>query len=258
MLTWTRMVSCTVLAENLNVVVIFVVTKFLSQNLSMPTPTVNLKAHHDVAMRYWIVFMHMAYKSSTPKKFQDYMHAVCNNEVKGPRLRVGIAESILVEEPSRLKTAVERLKNYEASSIDMSKIDGMHSFTYTPPSDDVPSPDFSTCFDDMFNEIKETTPESFEMWFEDSTEGGTETHVSAKSRLRLRPFVDTAYKLADRLGENAQKHLEEKTTEFNDWCSVQLSEKDDKKTQRENTCHFHKKSTRAQPNVSTTHTTCRS
>ena len=63
--------------------------------------------HHDVAMRYWIVFMHMAYKSSTPKKFQDYMHAVCNNEVKGPRLRVGIAESILVEEPSRLKTAVE-------------------------------------------------------------------------------------------------------------------------------------------------------
>ena len=79
--------------------------------------------HHDVAMRYWIIFMHMAYKSSTPQKIQQYMHRVCNDEVKGPRLRVGIAESIPVEEPSPVKSAVERLKNYDASSIDLSKVD---------------------------------------------------------------------------------------------------------------------------------------
>ena len=157
--------------------------------------------------------------------------------------------------------AVERLKNYDASSIDLSKVDGMHCFTYTPPSEDVTSPDFSSCFDEMFNEIKETTPESFERWFEASADGDTGTHVSAKnssSRTRLRPFVDTAYKLADRLGEDAQKHLEENLSEFNEWWSVQLSEKMLRKTQRENTCCFHKKSTRAQPNVFTTHTTCRS
>ena len=84
----------------------------------------------------------------------------------------------------------------------------------------------------MFNEIKETTPESFERWFEASADGDTGTHVSAKnssSRTRLRPFVDTAFKLADRLGDDAQKHLEEKLSEFNKWCSVQLSVKDAEK-----------------------------
>ena len=79
--------------------------------------------HHAVAMRYWIIFMHMAYKSSTPQKTQHCMHAVCNNEVKGPRLRVGIAESIPVEEPSPVNSVLERLKNYDASSIDLSKVD---------------------------------------------------------------------------------------------------------------------------------------
>ena len=157
--------------------------------------------------------MHMAYKSSAPQKILDCMHSLCNNEVKGPRLRVGIAESIPVEEPSPVKSALERLKKYDASSIDLSKVNGMHCFTYTPPLDDKTSPEISSYFDEMFDKIKETIPESFERWFKVSVDDGAGTHVSAKSssaRTRLRPFVDTAYKLADRLGKDAQKHLEDK------------------------------------------------
>ena len=188
--------------------------------------------HHDVAMRYWIVFMHMAYKSSTPQKILDCMHSLCNNKVKGPRLRVGIPECIPIEEPSPVRSALDRLKNYDASSIDLSKVDGMHCFTYSPPLDDQTSPDFLSFFETMMEDVIESTPESFGRWFQVSADDDGGTHVSAKSssaRTRLRPFVDSAYKLADRLGESAHQHLEEKLSEFNDWCSVQLAEKDAKK-----------------------------
>ena len=180
------------------------------------------------------------------------MHTLCNNEVKGPRLRVGIPECIPIEEPSPVRSALDRLKNYDASSIDLSKVDGMHCFTYSPPLDENMSLDFSSCFETLIEEVQKATPESFERWFSVSADDKSGTPGSTKkasARTRLRPFVDAAYQLADCLGESAQKHLEEKLSEFNDWCSVQLAEKDAEKIQRGNTFRFHKKSTRARPNV---------
>ena len=197
--------------------------------------------HHDVAMRYWIIFMHMAYKSSTPRKILHGMHALCNNKVEEPRLRLGIPQSIPVEEPSPVKLALDRLKNYDPSSIDLSKVDGMHCFTYSPPLDENMSPDFSSCFETMIEEVQKATPESFEKWFSVSADDKSGTPGSTKkasARTRLRPFVDAAYQLADCLGESAQKHLEEKLSEFNDWCSVQLAEKDAEKNTKRKSVPF--------------------
>ena len=88
----------------------------------------------------------------------------------------------------------------------------------------------------MIKEVQKATPESFERWFSVSADDESGTPGSAKkasSRTRLRPFVESAYKLADRLGDFAQQHLEEKLSEFNDWCSAQLAEKNaEKNTKR--------------------------
>ena len=161
------------------------------------------------------------------------MYVLYNNELKEPRLRVGITKSIPIEEPSPVKLALERLKNYDVSSIGLPRVDGMHCFTYTPSLDNGTSSDFLSCFDEMFDETKGTTPASIERWFKVSADDDTGTLILSKSssaQTRLRPFVDTAYKLADRLGEDAQQRLDEKLSEFNERCSVQPSEKDTKKS----------------------------
>lgn len=188
--------------------------------------------HHDVAMRYWISFMHLAYKSTTPLHIQKHLHSLCNNEVTGPKLRCEISDTLSIEPPSEPQSALERLKNYDPSCIDMKKVEGMHCFTYQPSANEDGALDVESVFDDMFDEIQTSTPNQFERWFEVISDPTSTTSLSTNktaSRATLRPLIDTAYKLADRLGHDAISKLEQTIADYNQWCSVELAEKDDAK-----------------------------
>ena len=182
--------------------------------------------HHDVALRYWSAFMHLAYKDTTPSNIQNIFHELCKNEVSGPKLRHPIDECIPVEEPSPLLPAIERLKNYDTANIDLSLVDGMYHTTFTPEIQDESNENISEQFLEMFNQIQDGISESTQTVFSESIDNhsfAADHSVGAgNSRQKMKGMMNTVYDLADRVGDEAVAKLEAAMNDFITWSSAQL------------------------------------
>ena len=90
-------------------------------------------------------------------------------------------------------------------------IDGMHCYTYDPGEASVDSNDddrIENAFREIFNKIQQTSSENFAAVFQ-AKMSQDYTPNQASARTRPRPYVDVAYKRADRLGDHAISRLEE-------------------------------------------------
>lgn len=82
--------------------------------------------HNDIALRWWVAFMHLVYKDTTSANINQYFHRLANSEVKGPRLQKPVDECIPIEEHMAPEPALERLKNYDKNSIDLQMVHSMY------------------------------------------------------------------------------------------------------------------------------------
>ena len=64
--------------------------------------------HHDVAMRYLLSSMHLAFKSSTPPKSRALFRHLCANEATGPRLAADILQELEIGLSTPDKPAIDR------------------------------------------------------------------------------------------------------------------------------------------------------
>ena len=128
----------------------------------------------------------------------------------GPTLRVAVPNSMKIEPAAPALPAIDRLKNYDKSKIDVSKVENMHCFTYTPPIDsshnnDLDDKELKTVMNDMFAKLQACTPDEFAAVFDTSVSncdvpdaGGVRTGA----RVKLRSVANTVYSLADKLGHD--------------------------------------------------------
>ena len=185
--------------------------------------------HHDVAMRYWLAFMHFAYKQETSPAIQALLHQLCQRESLGPKLALPVPDSIDIESPSPPQSALDRLKNYDKTKINLDSLDGMRCFTHDPSEVSMSEEDIDSVFLEMFEELQNSSPESFVQTFEqalsdDNLGDSPLTHGGARGRVK--PLINTAYNMADRLGEDAVTDLVTVIQEFNDNCAAKLAEMD--------------------------------
>ena len=188
----------------------------------------------DVALRYTTAFMHLGYKKTTPNKITALFHELASNEVKGPTLPLDIPHSLPIEEASTTESALDRLKNYDKTKIDLSRVDNMHCFTHTPADAEIVGGDeledeLEVIFSEMMSELQESTPQDFSAVFNESVLDSDVPPAGGKrvgARTNLRSLVNTAYDLADRLGDDGSSRLEQVVSEFNSWCSSKLAVQD--------------------------------
>ena len=108
----------------------------------------------------------------------------------------------------------------------MTKIEGMHCFTHTPLASNVEEEELEKVFTEMFDELQASTPDEFVHVFNTSLNNSdlpTTGSRAVGSRSSLRSVVNTAYDLADKLGEEGTAKLEATILEFNEWCSGQIA-----------------------------------
>ena len=186
--------------------------------------------HHDVALRYWLLYLHMCFKSSTPQSLQDAFDNLLRQERSGPNLPVDVPSSIPIVSPSVTKPAIDRLKNYDKQHINLTQVDGLFCSSHLPLCDDKDAIGLEQAFTKMFLDIQESTPSEFEAAFGTSLNNSVfppnlERHISARERLK--GLANTSYKLADRVGPDGVAKLEETFNEFHKWCSERLGTNED-------------------------------
>jgi len=183
--------------------------------------------HHDVSVRYWSSFMHLAYKESTPSHIRLLFHRLAAQDVSGPKLTGDIPDSLEIQKPHVHLPALERLKNYKKEDINLELIDGMLSSTYIPNSqaeeeDDLLYREMSEALQDM------TTPDVEEL-FDSSTSDACLPMAATKgvkARDILKQHVESSFELADRHGQEGIKQLEAMHIEFRSWCNAREAQQD--------------------------------
>jgi hypothetical protein len=186
--------------------------------------------HNDIAPRYCTHYMYLAYKKTTPKDIRMALHQLGIEDIRGPTLTMNIDPSIVIEEPSPILSALDRLKNYNKDDIDLEKIDGMYCSNYSPqPTEGELESDLNPIFEQMFKELQESTPNDtndlFDLSMTDSSLPPCVT-TNISSRQKLKAIVNTAFALSDRIGHDGIEQLETTLVEFNKWCSSKLERKD--------------------------------
>ncbi len=164
--------------------------------------------HRDIAVRWTSSYMQLAFKYTTPKTIQSFYDTLSSNNIKGPKLQHQICNNILLECCSDSLPAEMRLKNYSIDDID---IDGSEPFDG---------------FETRFVEPSGCS-QNLEKLFSNAIEDSvliTESKMDARSVLKA--SVDDAYRMADDIGVEGVKKLEEILNEFKTWCNRKRAEKE--------------------------------
>ncbi len=140
--------------------------------------------------------MQLAFKSTTPKIIQSFYNALSSNDIKGPKLQHQIHNNIPLEQCSESLLAEMRLKNY---AIDDINIDGSEPFD-----------GFETTFVEPTG-CSENLEKLFSNAIEDSV---IITKSKNDARSTLKGSVDDANRMADDIGFEGVKKLEEMLNEF--------------------------------------------
>lgn len=186
--------------------------------------------HHDVSVRYWSSYMHLAYKESTPGHIRQLFHRLAVQDVSGPKLAGDIPDSLKIQDRHVHLPALERLKNYKPQDINLEQIDGMLSTTYTPNSqaeeeDDMLYKSMSEALQDM------TTPDAEELFDLSSSDACLPEAATkgVKARDILKQHVESSFQLADQHGQEGIKQLEAMHLEFQTWCNSREASMDKSK-----------------------------
>ncbi len=84
--------------------------------------------HRDISVQWTSAYMHLAYKTTTPREIQKAHDALATNDLKGPILQQSIPHSMPIEEQTPKLPAIQQLKNYELLDIAINEnepFDGM-------------------------------------------------------------------------------------------------------------------------------------
>ena len=123
--------------------------------------------------------------------------------------------------------AIDRPKKYDKNDINLKIIDGMFSTTYTPSTQEMDgnqrNADLDDLFQDMFEQMQSSSTGQCEAAFEDAVQNyAIPESVSVGARVAVKSQIDSAYDLADKLGQDAVQHLEATVSEFNNLCKAKL------------------------------------
>ena len=193
--------------------------------------------HHDIALRWRSDYMHLAYKDSTPAETQKMFHLLAMKDVAGPTFKGDIPDNLEISPRAPILPALDRLKNYSKEGIDLEKIDGMFSTTFTPSSQfsdesgmEVDRDVLDKIFEGMFNELQSITSSSSVEIFESALANAVLPQTAAKgvgARETLKSLANDSYALADKVGQDGVAKLEEMFNGYLAWCNTKLSGKEE-------------------------------
>ena len=181
---------------------------------------------HDVGVRWMSDYMHLAYKKSTPSHIQQMYHMLATSELRGPKLTVTIpdVDVLPIEDREPILPALDRLRNYAKGDIDLELFDSMKTNTYSPESSD--SDDMFDLLSDQINTFNAKTSMSYESVFELSVNNSDlpmEMEGSVKTRELLKQKWEEACEMADNLGSDATRELEQCLNRFETYCNIKSS-----------------------------------
>lgn len=177
----------------------------------------------DVAVRWLSAFLHLAYKDSTPAHIQTMLHHLAIHDIAGPKFKKDIPASLPIQSPSPKLSALDRLKNYSRDGIDLEKIDGMFCSTFTPSSMNGGQAELDEIFQQMFDEMQNVHTPATDILFENAISNSALPEVaSVGARAALRPLMETTFVLADKVGPDGMKKVEDTFKELNAWFNERL------------------------------------
>ncbi len=144
--------------------------------------------HHDSALRWISVYMHLAFCSDTPKSLQLLFDNLLDSGDIGPRLKIQIHDSIGVEEPWEDQPAIDRIKNYqkEHAIVPKNYFDGLY-----------------------ISELVQECHKNLDSLFAESIDNyELPVDVVSNAREILKDKVSITYQMADRLGKRGVEGLE--------------------------------------------------
>ncbi len=193
--------------------------------------------HHDIALRWRSDFMHLAYKDSSPAETQKMFHLLAMKDVAGPTFRGEIPDNLEIHPQTPILPALDRLKNYSKEGIDLEKIDGMFSTTFTPSSQftdesgvEIDRDVLDEIFEDMFEDLQSITSKSSVKIFESALSNAALPQAAAKgigARDTLKSLANDSYALADKVGPDGVAKLEEMFNGYLAWCNTKLNGKEE-------------------------------
>ena len=120
--------------------------------------------HHDVGIRWHSDYNHLAYRpaSTVPMDHQKLFHQLACKDIDGPKLRCQIPETMKIEQPSPILSALDRLKNYDKNDVTLTQFDGMFVSTTTSPLsqklEEEEEEEERNMFDDMAEHLNNLPP----------------------------------------------------------------------------------------------------
>jgi len=142
----------------------------------------------DLVARWHTDFMHLAYRplNEVDKQRQQLYHCLACSDIGGPKLRCDISDEIPIEKPSPKMSAVDRLKNYTSTEVDIEGFDGLVTTTFASASNKLTEEEESDMFDEMNSLMRESLLDSREATFSTSIDDSVlppSLGVSARSSL---------------------------------------------------------------------------
>ena len=125
--------------------------------------------------------MHLAYKPSTPKNVKRLFHKLAADDIRGPKLKISVPDTLPIDETLPILPAIDRLKNYKKSDINHDLFDQMVTQTYTPCHLDEDSE--YDLLDEQIKSFNACTTKASETMF-DSSINNSDLPESAKAGVR--------------------------------------------------------------------------
>ena len=176
--------------------------------------------HHDIAARYLSGYMHLAYRVSTPPNIRAMYHHLACNMTRGPKLRIGIPESMLIQERQPILPAIDRLKNYDKKDVDFNKFEEMFANTYKP--DEMSTQDEVAILNEQMNFLNQMTSDHSRCVFDASINDAyipDEAMKSLSSRDVFKQLIEESCSAADYRGMKGRRAFEEHLLDFKKWCN---------------------------------------
>ena len=177
--------------------------------------------------------MHLAFKKSTPKHIRLMFQKLANQEIKGSIMPRDVPDAIPIAMRTRKEPAIDRLKNYSKSNINMTQVDGMFTSTFTPSDECEDDCNLGEMWEDtltnMVTSVQGNTTVASDAIFEQSVIiNSVKSTPACDSRKSLKPLIDTAFALADRIGNEGCQKLEKTLLDYHNWAKGELQTVDDR------------------------------
>ena len=182
--------------------------------------------HHDVAVRWWSAYMHLAYKDTTSSVIKQKFHRLATNDILGPSIQCLIPDKDVLpfNDRSPILPALERLKNYNKQDIDLDLYEGMFwSKVYEPESMSQDSEqELNKLFEDISIKLRYViSPEMEELFDSSINDASLPSAAFSNARMTLKGKIDASFAMTDCLGPIALKKFSEVLSDYQSWCTIE-------------------------------------